>query len=101
MEGQTTPIPEFGSPDNAAEADSSVEDRTNVLEFNSTDTLSKELLNAADPGLQFETIFIATERGHMKTMRGPFTPQKTIEIVQQYQKRTGSRVNDIVLDFMR
>ena len=91
MEGQHTGTPEFKNLDTTP--------RTPMtLQFDSIDDLREKLPKQLSPGAEVDTYFVATEKGHMQTKKGPFSTQSLIELVRMFQKRTGSIVDDITLD---
>jgi hypothetical protein len=91
MEGNNTTPPEFDIPDTAPRTQ-------RTMEFDSIDDLTKKLPEELDPGAEVNCFFVATENARMKTGKGPLTIEELIKIVTNYQKSTGSRVNDVTFD---
>ena len=64
------------------------------------DIFRHEFFKIPNSGMQAASIFMASEKGHMESIKGPFTPEQVRKKVEEFRKRIRCAIVDLELDFI-
>ena len=64
------------------------------------DIFRHDFFKNKDSDKKAESIFMASENGHMESIKGPFTPEQARKIIEEFRKRIRCAIVDLELDFI-